>query len=231
MKNLKLKDRIQRFLETLKPMTWRQRIEHIFSYYEEIVLVAVIIFAIVFVIGMVGTDHKEIVLGGSFANVDINQIGYDYLSDDLMELLGADPETQCIELTSTAFEEVTEVSKLDAAYNAAMKPIAQITDGTLDYIVMDELAMQFYMSQYALIDLTDVFSDSEIAEMEDMLIYVYLEEEDIRYPVAFDVTDMPFFKDCVDVTNKVFFGFTGSTENKELYRQFWDYLNAWESAD
>ncbi len=231
MNETKISKSLKRFFAVLKPMSWKQRIEHIFSYYEELVIVAAIILAvIIFVSIAVSKDDKAVIFGGAFANVDINQIGYDYLSDGLIEHLGADPETQRVDLSSTAFKEVTQVSELDVSYNAAMKPIAKIEEGVLDYLVMNEDAMEFYMTQYALMDLTEVFTADELAAMEDDLIYVYLEVESVRYPIAIEVTDMPFFKDCVDVSKPVYFGFTGHKEDSEEYRAFWAYLNSWNPA-
>ncbi len=229
MKNIKIYKSIQRFFAVLKPMTWKERIEHIFSYYEELVFILAMILAAVIIIGVsVSRDDRQVIFGGAFANVDINQIGYDYLSDGLIEHLGADPESHRVDLSSTAFKEVTQVSELDVSYNSAMKPIAKIEEDVLDYLVMNEDAMEFYMTQYALMDLTEVFTADQLAAMEDDLVYVYLEVEAVRYPIAIEVTDMPFFKDCVDVSKPVYFGFTGHKEDSEEYRAFWEYLKIWE---
>lgn len=232
MKETKVYKSIQRFFAALKPMTWKERIEHIFSYYEELVFVFAMILAVVIIVGVsVSRNDKQAVFGGAFANVDINKIGYSYLTDGYMASVGADPETQYVDLSSTAFKEVTQVSELDVSYNAAMKPIAKIEEGVLDFLVMNEDAMEFYMTQYALMDLTEVFTKDQLAAMEDDLIYVYLEVEAIRYPIAIEVTDMPFFKDCADVTNPVYFGFTGHKEDQAEYQAFWTYLNNWKSAE
>lgn len=229
MKNTKAYKSVERFFAVLKPMNWKQRIEHIFSYYEELVFVGAIVLAVVIFVGVsMSRNDKQAVFGGMFANVDINQVGYSYLTDGYMQTLGADRETQYIDLSSTAFKEVTKVSELDVSYNAAMKAIAKIEEGTLDYLVMNEDAMEFYMTQYALMDLTEVFPADALSAIEDDLIYIYLEKENIRYPIAIEVTNMPFFKDCVDVSNPVYLGFTGDKEDSEEYRAFWVYLNSWE---
>lgn len=228
MKETKWYNNIQRFFAVLKPMSWKQRIAHIFSYYEELVFVLALILAVVIIVGVtVNKDDRQTIFGGAFANVDINQAGYDYLSDGVIALFEGDPETHRVDLSSTAFKEVERVSELDSSYNAAMKPIAKIEEGVLDYLVMNEDAMEFYMTQYALMDLTEVFTADELAAMEDDLIYIYLEVEAIRYPIAIEVTQLPFFQDCVDVSEPVFFGYTGSKEDREEYRAFWAYLNNW----
>lgn len=229
MKNTKWYQSIVRFFRIMKPMKWADRFDYIFSYYKELVFVvsiaALVISAVLF--SALG-DKKEVLFGGVFANTDISREGYDYLSDGVMQLLDGDPDTQKISLSSTFFEEVKELSQLDYAYNSAMKPIGMLEKGELDYMVMNETAMMFYMTQYALMDLREVFTESELAQLEEQLIYIELEKEQTRYPVAIDVSKMQFFVDCVDVSEPMYFSFTGDKTEAEIYRLFWDHLNAWQ---
>ena len=210
-------------------MKWADRLDYIFSYYKELVFVVFIAVMVVSAVlfSALG-DQKEVLFGGVFANTDISREGYAYLSDGVMELLDGDPETQIISLSSTFFEEVKELSQLDYSYNAAMKPIGMLEKGELDYMVMNESAMMFYMTKYALMDLREVFTDAELEALEPQLIYIELEKEQVRYPVAIDVTKMQFFVDCVDVSEPMYFSFTGTPEQREQYRDFWEYLSAWE---
>lgn len=232
MKETKLYKSIALFFTRLKPMGWGERIEYIFSYYKEVVFVFVISLAVLSVILYSALiDKSEVIFGGVFANVDINRYGYEYLTDGVMELFDGDPDTQKAALSSTAFESVQELSQLDYAYNAAMKPISMIEEGTLDFLVMDEEAMMFYMTQYALMDLRDVFPEDQLLQMEDLLIYLELETDHSRYPVAIRVNSFAFFRDCVEVEQPVYFSFTGNKEEAESYCIFWQYLMDWKPLE
>lgn len=231
MKNSKWHHSIRRFFQIMKPLTWADRFDYIFSYYKELVfVVSIAVLVVSAVLFSALGDKQEVIFGGVFVNTDINMDGYSYLSDGVMELLDGDPETQKISLSSTYFEEVKELSQLDYSYNAAMKPIGMLEKGELDYMVMNESGMMFYMTQYALMDLRDIFTEAELEALEQQLIYIELEKEQVRYPVAIDVTKMPFFVDCVDVSEPMYFSFTGSKEQREQYRDFWEYLSAWEGT-
>jgi hypothetical protein len=57
-----------------------------------------------------------------------------------------------------------------------------------------------------------------------------LQKEATKYPVAIRVNGIPFFEDCVEVRDPVYFSFTGPEERAEQYRMFWDYLLNWKNA-
>ena len=235
MKDSKWLDSVRHFFEVLKPMTWAERFDHIFTYYKEFVfVVGVGILVISVLLFSALNSRNNVVFGGVFANLDINLYGYNYLTDGFLEKLDTDSITDKVDLTSTAFKTPENLSELDSSYNAAMKPIGMIEDGTLDYFVMDEEAMMFYMTQDALMDLREVFTEDELAQMEDLLIYLEFESDHTRYPVAIRVNHMQFFIDCVEVENPVFFSFASTEKDVSTYRLFWEYLNNWtalESAD
>lgn len=229
MKNTKWYQSLTCLFRTLKPMKWGERLEYIFTYYIEAAFVIGIGVLLVCVLVFHATaDKTETIFGGVFANVDINRYGYDYLTEGVLELLDGDPETQKADVSSTFFAQVEEVSQLNYTYNAAMKPMGMLEDGTLDYLVMDENAMMFYMTQYALMDLGEIFSAEELAQMEDKLIYLEMETDHSRAPVAIRVNDIPFFVDCVEVSEPVFFAFTGTREDAQQYHLFWEYLMQWQ---
>lgn len=232
MKETKFYKSVIRFISIMKPMKWSERIEYVFMYYKELVFVVSI--ALIVIIGVVGSmagNNKQIVFGGLFANVDINKIGYSYLTDGVAEFVPYDPDKQQIKLTSTAFDEASDLDQLNYTFNAAMSPIAMIEKGELHYMVMDEEAMKFYMSQYALMDLTEIFDQSVLDALGEDVIYIELQVEQVRYPIAINITDLEFSKDCLDVSDPIYLGFTGTKENKELFLKFWNHLNNWKGEN
>ena len=190
-------------------------------------LIAVLVLSVVLLSAF--RDRSEVLFGGVFVNTDIDKEGYTYLTDGVMELFNGDPETQKVELTATAVVHTAEYSQINASADAAMQPIAKVEEGNLDYLVMDEEGMMLYMTQYILDDLRTVFSEKELETLGEKVIYLELETDGSRTPVAIRVDERPFFSQHADISNPLFLAFVGPEEKSGHYRAFWDYLNNWNS--
>lgn len=195
-----------------------------------IAFIAVIVIVLL-IFSFEGKDDKEVIFGGVLANTDVNAAGRDYLTDGVLGLFDGDGNTQKAALTFTTFTSTSDIDRINGAYNAAMEPIAMIEKGDLDYIIMNEDAMMFYMTQYALADLREIFSEEELNALGDRVIYLEMEKEGTREPVAIRSGDFAFFQDCVDVREPVFTAFTGPSQACADMRAFWEYLMEWESKD
>jgi len=230
MKLSKTEKRRVSIWKTLQPMSWSERFGYMLSYYAEIAFVLFIAGLIVTVLLLSAfRDRSEVIFGGAFANTDVNKAGYEYLTTGVLSLFDGDSKTQKVELSSTAFPQTPDYSMIGNAHDAAMKPVAQMEEGIIDYIVMNESAMMFYMTQYILGDLRLVFSEEELSAMGERVIFLELEKEGTRCPVAIRVDQLPFFRDCVDVSEPIFFSFTENEKKAGTHRFFWEYLMNWDS--
>lgn len=232
MKNSKLYRSCLKLIETLRPMSWKQRLDHIWSYYKEYILIAlVVIILIAAIITSVVNAGVDVLFSGAFANVDVTADGMEYLQEDYFARLGGG-NGQEVRITATYFEDLFgSVEDFDYNYNSAMGIIAMVSVQSLDYMVMDEVAMKFYLSQDIFMDLSEFFTEDELAQLEDRLVYLEANDSDERYPVAVHIEKTAFAKDCLDQEEAVFFALIANTPRPEICRDFWEYLLAWESKE
>ena len=108
-----------------------------------------------------------------------------------------------------------------------MSAVALAGSHSLDYLLMDQIAMEFYMSQDIFMDLRTFFSEDELEALKDDLVYMQTREDDM-VPVALHIEDMPFAVDCIDLEDNIFLSFINNTRKKDVCRDFWEYLNNWE---
>jgi len=230
MKIKKLLESFKAFLATLKPMTWRQRIDHVWTYYKDVVFVAAVLLMIPIVLLVSSANKKETLFGGMVVNLDMRQVGVTYLTDDLFVKLEGDPKKQFVDLRANTFEEHS--TEIDANYNAAMSTLSYIEAGILDYLIADEFAMEWYIVQEIYMDLSLVFNPEELEKFGEKVIYIQPEDSQIRTPIAVDISDTVFAKDCLNAgAEPVYFSFVGPNEEAQEYRAFWEYLMAWEQTD
>ena len=225
----KLKSGFLKFIDTLKPMTFSQRVDHIWTYYKEHMVLALV--AIIILLGVVISllnAQIDTIFSGTVANLDLTQAGSDYLQEELFAHLDG-KQGQKVQLGATYFDELfSSVEGFDYNYNAAMGTVAMVGAQSLDYMLLDEVALKFYLTQDIFMDLREFFTAEELLEMEDRLVYFELDDGS-RYPVAIHMEDTPFAKDCIEIKEAVFFAWIANAPHKDTCRVFWDYLNAWES--
>lgn len=230
MNKKSLRESFKGFLAKVKPMTWRQRIDFVWTYYKDIVFVVGVLMLIPIALMTSLFGKKETLFGGMVVNVDVRQIGVTYLTDDLFAKMGGDPRKESVDLQASAFDS----NSLDAVtnYNTAMSTIGYIEGGILDYLIADKYALEWYILQEIYMDLSLVFTPEELAEFGDRLIYAQPEGADTRTPIAIDISQTVFAKDCLNSGEEpVYFSFVGADENAKEYRAFWDYLMAWEQTE
>lgn len=230
MKNTKIYQRYRKLVETLKPMTWGQRIDHVWTYYKDIVIVTLIMLVLPLSLIISSLNNKEVIFGGMVINYDVRQSGVTYLSDDLFEELGGNPRTQKVNLNSNMFEQYA--SDIDSNYNAAMSTMGYINAGILDYLIMDEFAMELYIAERIYMDLSLIFTPEELEQFGDKVIYARPEDSQVSTPISLNITDLVIVQDCLNVDDTpVYLSFVGPDENAAQYRAFWDYLLAWEQTE
>lgn len=226
-----------KLFNTLKPMTAKQRLEHLWMYYKPHALCALLVlFVLNFIIVAIVNQSKDVLISGMIVNITIDQEGYDYLLDDYHEDLAPGDKSKVVELDYTAFGDMLDSEFGQESYYASMIVSARVEGNMLEYMIMDEYSMKFYIPQEIYLDLREFFTEDEIAELtaEDRLIYVRPEEEEGEekqepMPIAVDITDIPFAKDNVTSKGKVYFALSGTHRSLEMCHDVWDRINAWES--
>ena len=216
--------------EKLKPMTFTQRIDHIWTYYKAIVLVVVVLAMVPVGLIVSCAGKKDVRFAGMVVNMDMRKDGVTYLTDDLSAKLGANPKKETVDVLANAFE--SSASEIDGNYNAAMSTIGRISAGALDYLIMDKLSMEFYILQEIYLDLREIFSQEELDAFGDKVIKITPEDDqNTQIPVAIDISDTTFAKDCLSEKAEIYLAFVGNPERTGEYRAFWEYLLAWEHTE
>lgn len=213
--------------EATKGMTPKQKWEHYWTYYKA-VTIAVIIGVIL--LGMFLYDilkpKAESILDGAAINVTLGDEAYSYVTEGILAPLGAE-EGQIA--TVTYFHIADMSADHNAAYNydEIMKLTAMIAAQSLDYLLMDEVARDYYLKAANLIDLSSVLTDTQLEAIRDRL--VYQEQEDgSRIPLAVDLTGTAFAAQCVLADDSLYIGFPGNTGRNDQIYPLLECLINWE---
>ena len=231
-KKTKLAQGFIKLKNDMKPMTFKEKCEHLWEYYKEWLLVVFLVcMGISLLATIVANRSKEVLVSGMMINIEIEQKGMNYLRSEYAEYLGATSKNQVAELDYTNFGDQLDPEDGENSYYASMILPARVTGAMLDYIILDKFAMEYYILQDVYMDLRNFFSEEELAQLaaEDRLIYVMEEgsSEEDRYPIAVKITDLDFVKDNVTSSGDIYFALSGSTPRPEMCRNAWNYLHAW----
>lgn len=214
----------------LKPMTWKQRIDHIWSYYKEwMFLGALGIVVLCAIVGSAINANREILSSGMLVNISIEQKGYDYLSTEYFEDIGGIDGKQIVELEYAYFTDLDDAAKAEENYNATMVLVGLVSAKRLDFMILDQSGMEFYIPQEVYMDLSQFFTADEMEELKDKFVYAKEEEEETPIPVAVDISDLDYVKDNITTEGKIYFALSGSTQRIETCRDIWNRIHAWES--
>ena len=218
----------------MEPMTFSQKVEHIWMYYKEVMLVALgFLCLVVICIASAINASKDVMASGMMVNISISQEGFDYLHTDYLEHLGGEEGKQVVELDYTYFGDLMDESRAEENYNATMILPARVSGKMLDYMILDKFAMETYIMYEVYLDLRDFFTEDELAQLaeENRVIYAQQAGEEDRWPVAVDISDLAFVKDNIKSDSKIYFALSGSTQRPEICRDMWEYLHAWKKSE
>lgn len=235
-KKTKLAQGFIKLKNDLKPMTFKEKCEHLWEYYKEWLIV---VFLVVMGIGLLSTiianRSKDVLVSGMMVNIQMEQTGMNYLTTDYAAYLGATSKNQVAELDYTSFGDPMDPEDGENSYYASMILPARVTGAMLDYMILDEFAMKYYILQDVYMDLREFFTEDELAALaaEDRVIYAMEEgaSEEDRMPIAVKITNLDFVKDNVNSPGDVFFALSGSSPRRDMCRNAWNYLHAWKKAE
>ena len=235
MNESRLSIALHALIATLRPMSWRDHIDHIWTYYKEIILIgAVVIILLASILGNALKPRLEVRMSGYLANITLSEDGSAYLKEDYLSHLGGSADSQTVILNSTVFGGEGYLTSREANYNAALAPVLQVTAQEVDYMLLDEVALEFYLNKAFFMDLRQLLNEEELKQLE--LTYyqpVDIDEKPVggSYPVAVDITGTAFAQGCAKDAKKVYFVAVANGPNKDDIRNFWEYLNSWKEAE
>lgn len=226
-----LYEKLQRLKKDMEPMSFWEKIGHLWYCYK---IYFIVIFVIVAMLGSImGTaisyQMKDRLVSGMLVNVYLDQRGMNYLTSEYEQYLGA-KKGQEVELESVYFGKLTEYSPEDD-YSKVLVLTARVEGKMLDYAILDRDGLDTAMRYDMFLDLREFFTQEELDKLaeEDRLFYAMVEGDEDRWPVAVKITDIPFVKDNVKNKGEIFFTLSGREPDLEMCRNAWDYIHAWKS--
>lgn len=215
----------RRFRNALKGLTFEEKIDYIFSYYWGTILLMILIpVALVIILVSVFKDRPDVIFSGNCCNVTLTAEGQSYLINEWSTFLNMEPGTLQLNL------DYAETGGVEMGYeiDGGVQVIAAVASNDLDYILCDEVAMEYFSVQKAYLPVDQILGE-ETLDVWSSQIYRYYDEEDgTTYATALDVSDIPFVQDCVPEGGQVYFMFANKEEaDVERLQLFLSHLTAW----
>lgn len=220
----------KRLIEDMRPMSFWKKVDHLWTYYKiYLVFVGVIVLMSGIFISFFTKQSQDELVRGMLVNIYIDQEGYNYLTTDYETYLGAE-EDQIVTLTHSKFGNVLDQQQAEINYNQSLIMVARVSGSMLDYAILDQYAMEYYIDMDVYLDLREFFTTEELEAMtaENRVIYARAEGETETWPLAVDITDTQFAKDNINNEGKVYFALSGNQPNLDMCRNVWDYIHAWK---
>lgn len=220
-----------KLLNDLKPMTAKQRAEHIWMYYKEYMLIAfIVLMMIVAIITSFVTASQETLASGIMVNIYIDQEGYNYLSTDYFERLGGEEGKEKVSLEYVYFGDLEDPTDTGDGISKVEAVAARVSGQMLDYMILDQYGMETFILYEVYMDLRDFFTQEEFAELEEAGLLIYAQQEgEERWPIAVDISSTAFVQDNVNSEGKTYFALAGSTQRMDICRDVWQYIHEWKT--
>lgn len=218
----------------LKPMTWNQRVDHLWTYYKGFLFVlAVVVLTLSVVVTMISSQADEIVVGGVVVNTGLHPDGMLYMTDEYKAEIAPDDKHKLVNLEYTIVSDMDDIENGESSLYSSMILSARVSGGMLDYMILDKFAMEYYITHEVYLDLREFFTEEELAELEaqQKVIYAMQEGGTERWPIAIDVSDMPFFKEYVTTEGETYFALSGYVRSLDTCRDVWNRLNNWQPTE
>ena len=97
----------------------------------------------------------------------------------------------------------------------------------------DKFGFEYYVAQEVYLDLREILTQEELQQLDKdgKVIYIMEEDTEERVPAAVIITDTQFVKDNMHMEGDTYFALSGSTQRKDMCRDAWDRILAWEKTE
>lgn len=211
---------MRKFMQVLSTMTFREKVEHIWTYYK-LHICAVLLAAFVLITWGVSiyNNSKEVLLSGNVINVYLSEEGNRYLTEDSFAAVGGSHDRQTVNITSRY------ISPEDpASYMQSMTLMAMIEAKDLDFLLLDEATFQQYALSDFYLDLREFFTAEELEALADSIAYVDSEYLQESYPAGICLNGTTFAQKCMADQGKYYLTFVTNTPRLSACRAFWEHI-------
>ena len=222
---MKLKEYFAQLKVDLEPMTFPEKIDHIWSYNKELILIVVGVS--ILVIGLLVTflQKPDVVFCGFIVNTQLSEEGTSYLSTDYGNLIGVSGKQE-VQLIPAIFNmELNSAAEHNQA--TTLQIAAYCQDASLDYLMLDKHAVEKLVNVETCYDLNTFFTEEELEQWQDKLLMAKLEDgTEIAYAV--DISGTKFAKDCITNQSELYLCFINNTQHLDRCHEFWNYILNWK---
>lgn len=209
-----------------KEMSTPKKLEYIWDYYKLPILCTVT--AVIIAASLIHhyAVQKESVLDMIFVN------GNDlYETPQILEPFftsqGFDKKTQEISITTSLSFQLTDTGFLPDYYTTQALA-AMFTVGNIDLFAAPPAVFDEYASVGFLADLHTLYSDEELAELEDFFVYAVSEKTGELFPCGLNLSDNKWIKESGYYSTDCYFGFTANGDDPAIASEFLSYLLSYQ---
>ncbi|MBE6959468.1 MAG: hypothetical protein E7448_01935 [Ruminococcaceae bacterium] len=222
---MKLKEYFRQLKIDLEPMTFGEKVDHIWTYNKELIIIVAVLAFLVIGLLVAFLTKPDVMFCGFVVNTELSEDGTAYLTDDYLGVLGGTgkQEVQLISgIYNTTLNSAAETSKATRD-----QIVAYCSDASLDYIMGDKVAMEMMLDPDICIDLRTFFTEAELAQWQDKLLITTLQDgSEVAYAV--NISDTDFAKDCVTNRKELYICFINNTKYLDRCHEFWNYILNWK---
>ena len=224
-KPLTIKEQWEKLKGELKDMTPRERLEHLWEYYKWVLgVLAGVIAVIAAVISSIISLNQDLRLAGAIINVEVSPDGYVMLQNGYFDRIGGQKNKDVVELQYMQFQDPYTTMDQTYALDVHEGVVSLVSAKVLDYVMFDDVALEFFLDPEMLMDLRRMFSDEIVAELGGAVVWVQIEETGTTIPLAINIQDTEFYRTYIESDRPVYLAFAGNTPRKDACLDFWQYI-------
>lgn len=218
MEENKLKAHLKKLKTDLASMTWRQRLEHLWTYYKWVLAVLVCLgFLLQIVITSAVNANTEVLISGIGINLPLTEDGITCLSDGYLERLGG-TKWQSVQFVNEILDKDNPAMGTEAMYATVVKVSGLTSLGDLDYFLMDTKALEYYSEGDLFLDLRQILTQEELAQLKLVEIG--------GVPKLIDLSGTWFAETHLPDDAPYYLAFTFNTSRTQQCHDLWLYLNS-----
>lgn len=169
MDDKSIKQTVREELKKLSGLSWGQRLGYIWDYYKPLlVAILVIIAAVSMGVSIYHNLQIDHIFKAYLVNCDSYSTDVEQMSSEFAEYIGGIGKQEEITIDSSLTYDPDDASQYGVA--AQMKLVTYMAAGEMDVMIGDKLLYDHYMEVGGLTDLTDLFSEKELAAWKDYLV-------------------------------------------------------------
>lgn len=224
-----LKERWNKLLQDLKPMTFKQKADHLFTYYYWVLIVlAIVLMIVAIIISSVKNLRTEVLISGALVNANVGLEGHTFLQEAYFQKLGGNEKDQAIRIANVQFEDPSTTQEIEYTYNATMQIVAMVNAKELDYMIMNTIGLEFYLGHDIFFDLREILPQEDLERLKDDLIYMTYEDTGETIPVAINLKNTAFGQKYVTGDKDHYISFVVNSLRPDACKLFWEYIKTGE---